>query len=438
MSFKHPHLCEKRQYVCCVKKLNIMIASQTTLMKNTKEPISIGNEISITGKWIPKTKGGFFRKSADSKEMVSEWENIHSDAKNHPGMLSTEINHAIGQDAVLVHHIFENEEAVLAYFKQTANEHAAALHKVAKPDVHLIRGLKISNNIRTAIHDKGVDGAFGEFVYGFVRNDYNQPDTTKAIQVTAKWVCKPDESLEELKEWWRKVGTEAQVVEKGMVRFEAYEVIGEQALIIHETFETSDDLQFHLTKGMAAKYKKNIDKVAAPENYFFRGPVSWTIRTYSKFMGLPATYSSKGNFYTQEGGTMSEGKTIANNKPMNKNQITVVYSWTAMEGMSDSLKAIYRDVESQMKTNEPGALEVQCYFDDAKGKLVVFDVFEDAGAVGFHLGTTAGKHWPELVKVASPGEFLFCGDVPEEMQQAALGMGLNATFAPRAFGFKRD
>jgi quinol monooxygenase YgiN len=399
----------------------------------------IGDEVSITGKWIPKTKSRLFRKSEDSREMLEEWENIHNDAKKHNGMLSTEINHAIGQDAVLVHHVFENEDALAAYLSQTANKHSEALHQVAKPDFHLIRGMKISNTTRSVISEKGVNGTFGEYLYGFVKNDYLQPDTSKAIQVTAKWTCKSEESLEELNHWWLKVGTDAYEEEKGMIRFEAYQVIGEDALIIQETFETSDDLKFHLTKGMAARYKNDIDKIAAPDNYFFRGPVSWTIRTYSKFMGLPATYSSQGSHFTKEGGTLSEGKTNLNKTNKMENQeVMVVYKWTAKEGKSEELKAIYREVESQMKSNEPGALNVQCYFDQTSGTLVVMDLFADANAVGFHLGTTAAGHFENLLAIAVPGEFLFCGDVPEEMKQAAIGMGLKAIFAPKSFGFVRE
>ena len=122
---------------------------------------------------------------------------------------------------------------------------------------------------------------------------------------------------------------------------------------------------------------------------------------------------------------------------MNNSEVMVVYKWTAKEGRSDALKAIYQEVEGQMKTNEPGALEVQCYFDDSTSTLVVMDLFQDAGAVGFHLGTTAAGHFGNLLEIAIPGEFLFCGEVPEQMKQAATEMGLNATFAPRAFGFKR-
>ncbi len=122
---------------------------------------------------------------------------------------------------------------------------------------------------------------------------------------------------------------------------------------------------------------------------------------------------------------------------MNNEKITVVYSWTAQPGKSNELKAIYNEVEKQMKESEPGALDVQCYFDENNNKLVVSDLFENADALGFHLSTTAAAHFPSLLQVAVPGPFLFCGDVPEEMQQAAIGMGLDATFAPHLFGFQR-
>lgn len=163
----------------------------------------------------------------------------------------------------------------------------------------------------------------------------------------------------------------------------------------------------------------------------------------------PATYSSRGSHFTKKGESKSEGITKEDFKTNNElntktsinmknEQITVIYSWTAKEGKSEELKAIYKHVTKQMNETEPGALAVDCFFDETSGKLVVSDLFANAEAVGFHLGTTAGAHWPELVKVADPGAFLFCGDVPEEMQQAAVGMGLNATFAPQVFRFSRD
>lgn len=122
---------------------------------------------------------------------------------------------------------------------------------------------------------------------------------------------------------------------------------------------------------------------------------------------------------------------------MKNNEVMVVYKWTAKQGFSEALKEIYKEVKGQMKSNEPGALKVACYFDESTSSLVVMDLFVDAHAVGFHLGTTAAGHFNDLLQIANPGEFIFCGDVPQEMKSAALGMGLNATFAPFIFGFER-
>lgn len=273
------------------------------------EPSRIGSEISITGKWVPTTPGGLFRKSAESKEMLQEWEDIHLGARADAGVLSTEINHAVGEDAVLVHHVFKDSDALVHYFSTTATQHMGALTKVAKPELHLIRGVDIPASAREAVSAKSVPAMFGEFLFGYVKHDYRRPNPETAIQVTAKWTCKPGEEshLADLKYWWQRVGTDAYSMEDGLLRFEAYQVQGEDALIIHETFENNADLKFHLSKGTAEKYKSDIDEIATPEAYFFRGPVSWTIRTYSKFMHLPATYSSQGSAFTRPGGSMSDG-----------------------------------------------------------------------------------------------------------------------------------
>lgn len=123
---------------------------------------------------------------------------------------------------------------------------------------------------------------------------------------------------------------------------------------------------------------------------------------------------------------------------MNTQEIIVVYRWNAKPGKGEELKSIYTDVSKQMQETEPGAMKVDCYFDESANALVVYDLFADAAALGQHLGTTAANHFPSLLEIAEPGPFLFCGNVPEEMQQAALGMGLDAIFAPHQFGFNRS
>ena len=122
---------------------------------------------------------------------------------------------------------------------------------------------------------------------------------------------------------------------------------------------------------------------------------------------------------------------------MNNQGITVVYKWTANPGKAEELKAIYQEVSKQMQENEPDALQVDCYFDESSNDLVVIDYFKDGAALGFHLSTTAAGHFPSLLQIAIPGPFLFCGEVPEPLKQAAIGMGLDATFAPKVFGFRR-
>ena len=44
-----------------------MIKSKEALPDFLAEPTKLGQEISITGKWIPTKQGGLFRKSPESK-----------------------------------------------------------------------------------------------------------------------------------------------------------------------------------------------------------------------------------------------------------------------------------------------------------------------------------------------------------------------------------
>ena len=122
---------------------------------------------------------------------------------------------------------------------------------------------------------------------------------------------------------------------------------------------------------------------------------------------------------------------------MNNSEITVVYKWTAKPGQLDALKSIYDAVASGMEENEPDALLMACYYADDDNAIVVHDLFKDGNALGTHLMGTAAKHFPELLEIAEPGPFFFCGDVPQELKQAANGMGLGAVFANPAVGFSR-
>ena len=122
---------------------------------------------------------------------------------------------------------------------------------------------------------------------------------------------------------------------------------------------------------------------------------------------------------------------------MKNQEIMVVYKWTAKNGKLEELKGIYEKVTAEMKNNEPGAIQVDCFLDDFGSTLVVVGLFSDANAVGFHLTTTAAGHFEDLLQIATLCEFIFFGDIPNQMKQAAVQMGLKATFVKRAFGFER-
>lgn len=123
---------------------------------------------------------------------------------------------------------------------------------------------------------------------------------------------------------------------------------------------------------------------------------------------------------------------------MKNQEITVFYKWTAQPGKLDELKAIYAEVLKEMEANEPGTLKMATYFADEENAIYVHDLFKDGGALGMHLGVTAAKHFPQLAEIAIPGPFFFCGDVPEELMQAAQGMKMGAEFGSYAFGFERS
>ena len=122
---------------------------------------------------------------------------------------------------------------------------------------------------------------------------------------------------------------------------------------------------------------------------------------------------------------------------MDRQHITVVYKWTAQPGKLDELTSIYRDVTDAMERNEPGAEAVHVYVSEQENALYVRDEFTDAGAMGFHLGSTAAAHFPQLLAIATPGPFFFLGDVPDEMRQATEQMQLGGEFGTHAAGFDR-
>ena len=59
-----------------------MIQKEELMPAYLSQPTKIGEEISITGKWVPKGKGGLFGKSKEANIMMKEWKIILELSKN--------------------------------------------------------------------------------------------------------------------------------------------------------------------------------------------------------------------------------------------------------------------------------------------------------------------------------------------------------------------
>ena len=91
-----------------------------------------------------------------------------------------------------------------------------------------------------------------------------------------------------------------------------------------------------------------------------------------------------------------------------------------------------------MKESEQKALQMDCYIVEEENAILVYDLFKDEEALGYHLMGTAAKHFGSLLEIADPGSFFFCGDISDEMKQAIKDMKLHAEFGKHGFGFKRS
>ena len=119
-------------------------------------------------------------------------------------------------------------------------------------------------------------------------------------------------------------------------------------------------------------------------------------------------------------------------------QIDLTYVWTAHEGQEERLVATYGAVGDILEANEPGLISYEIAVSETGNQIVIHEVFEDGDALAFHLSETAAQFFPQLVEFATPGPFIFRGEVPEELKAAAYGMNMGAIFTGDWDGFERD
>lgn len=118
-------------------------------------------------------------------------------------------------------------------------------------------------------------------------------------------------------------------------------------------------------------------------------------------------------------------------------EIALTYVWTAHEGQEERLVATYGAVGEILEANEPGLITYEIAVSETGNQIVIHEVFEDGDALAFHLSETAAQFFPQLVEFATPGPFIFRGDVPEELKAAAYGMEMGAIFTGEWSGFER-
>ena len=118
-------------------------------------------------------------------------------------------------------------------------------------------------------------------------------------------------------------------------------------------------------------------------------------------------------------------------------EIDLTYVWTAHEGQEQRLIATYEAVGEMLEANEPGLTFYEIAVSETGNQIVIHEVFEDGDALAFHLSETAAAFFPQLAEFATPGPFIFRGDVPEELRSAAYQMNMGAIFTSDWAGFER-
>lgn len=153
---------------------------------------------------------------------------------------------------------------------------------------------------------------------------------------------------------------------------------------------------------------------------FLPGKVKMTV--VSALLGVGAIVSSCASLQAEQPST----------------EIGLVYVWTANPGMGEQLVATYAAVGETLEANEPGLLSYEIAVSEKGDQIVIHEVFEDSEALAVHLSGTAAQYFPQISEFATPGPFIFRGDVPEDLKAAAYGMNMGAIFTTDWAGFSRE
>ena len=118
-------------------------------------------------------------------------------------------------------------------------------------------------------------------------------------------------------------------------------------------------------------------------------------------------------------------------------EIGLTYVWTAKAGMGEQLVQTYNAVGGVLEAGEPGLLKYEISVSEKGDQIIIHEVFKDNEALAFHLQGTAAKYFPQISEIATPGPFIFRGNVADELKAAAYGMNMGAIFSTEWNGFER-
>ncbi|MDJ0629674.1 MAG: antibiotic biosynthesis monooxygenase family protein [Rhodobacter sp.] len=114
-------------------------------------------------------------------------------------------------------------------------------------------------------------------------------DAASQIDLVYVWTAKPGMG-EQLVATYKAVGDVLEANEPGLLVYEiAVSETGDQ-IVIHEIFEDSEAMAFHLS-GTAAQYFPQISQIAIPGPFIFRGDVPEELRTAAYQMDMGAIFT---------------------------------------------------------------------------------------------------------------------------------------------------
>tara|TARA_B100001109_G_C18521566_1_gene316282 strand:+ start:196 stop:564 length:369 start_codon:yes stop_codon:yes gene_type:complete len=119
-------------------------------------------------------------------------------------------------------------------------------------------------------------------------------------------------------------------------------------------------------------------------------------------------------------------------------QIQVFYELEILDGKSEELREIARQMVAFNEQGEPETLVYNVYISEDKRLLTFLETWSDSSAGIFHAERFAtGKFVAQVLERTGAGRLCFYGDVSDDMKTWASDNGFEVEYANRIDGFVR-